>query len=103
MKDLIIPHEILFSSIDTFFKWLSNRSLNALKKHDIILVGDLVRIRIEELMLIDNIGKASVNEITSIVLQHGLCLGVDIPWFPREKKLKNLIASYRNVEQESFE
>lgn len=54
---------------------LSVRARNALKKMDIETIGDLLRVREQELMAFKNFGETSLSEIKSLLASKGLRLG----------------------------
>lgn len=54
---------------------LSVRARNALKKMDIDTIGDLLRVREQELMAFKNFGETSLSEIKSLLASKGLRLG----------------------------
>lgn len=82
---------ILTRSVDDLE--LTVRAANCLKAEDIYYIGDLVQRSESDLLKTPNLGKKSMNEIKSVLVQHGLSLGMtiknwppaDLP--PLEKKL----------------
>lgn len=84
----IIPHKILFASIEQFFEGFSVRTMNALRNADILLVGDIVRLSKKELSQFDGLGEKSIKEIEDYLDEKNLFLGIKLDWFPRPKKCK---------------
>lgn len=64
---------------------LSVRSMNCLKNDNIVYIGDLVRKTEHEMLRTPNFGRKSLNEIKEVLLQMGLCLGMQINDWPFEK------------------
>lgn len=58
---------------------LSVRSRNCLKKMNINTLGDLLRIREDELLAYKNFGETSLKEIKAMLVQKGLSLGMHAP------------------------
>ncbi|ROO29666.1 DNA-directed RNA polymerase subunit alpha [Salinisphaera orenii MK-B5] len=64
---------------------LTVRSTNCLKAEDIHYVGDLVQRTETELMRTPNLGKKSLTEISEVLAEHGLKLGMTVEnWPPAE-------------------
>lgn len=64
---------------------LTVRSTNCLKAEDIHYVGDLVQRTETELMRTPNLGKKSLTEISEVLAEHGLKLGMAVEnWPPAE-------------------
>jgi DNA-directed RNA polymerase subunit alpha len=64
---------------------LTVRSTNCLKAENIHFVGDLVQRTETELMKTPNLGKKSLTEISEVLAEHGLSLGMDLEaWPPAE-------------------
>lgn len=64
---------------------LTVRSTNCLKAEDIHYVGDLVQRTDTELMRTPNLGKKSLTEISEVLAEHGLKLGMTVDnWPPAE-------------------
>ena len=64
---------------------LTVRSTNCLKAEDIHYVGDLVQRTETELMRTPNLGKKSLTEISEVLAEHGLKLGMSVEnWPPAE-------------------
>ncbi|WP_349256994.1 DNA-directed RNA polymerase subunit alpha [Salinisphaera sp.] len=64
---------------------LTVRSTNCLKAEDIHYVGDLVQRTETELMRTPNLGKKSLTEISEVLSEHGLKLGMTVEnWPPAE-------------------
>jgi Bacterial RNA polymerase, alpha chain C terminal domain len=63
---------------------LSVRSANCLRNDNIIYVGDLVQKTEAEMLRTPNFGRKSLNEITGILAEMGLRLGVEIAGWPPE-------------------
>lgn len=64
---------------------LTVRSTNCLKAEDIHYVGDLVQRSENELMRTPNLGKKSLTEITEVLSEQGLSLGMEVAnWPPAE-------------------
>lgn len=64
---------------------LTVRSTNCLKAEDIYYVGDLVQRTETELMRTPNLGKKSLTEISEVLSEHGLALGMTVEnWPPAE-------------------
>ncbi|BAT72194.1 DNA-directed RNA polymerase subunit alpha [Thermosulfidibacter takaii ABI70S6] len=57
---------------------LSVRAYNCLKKKGINTVGELVRLRREDLMSLKNFGKKSLEEVEKVLASLGLSLGMDL-------------------------
>ncbi len=57
---------------------LTSRAKNCLKAERILLVGDLVQQSDDNLVIIPNLGRRSLNEIKEILATRGLCLGMDV-------------------------
>lgn len=71
---------------------LTVRSTNCLKAENIHFVGDLVQRSETELMKTPNLGKKSLTEISEVLAEHGLSLGMTLEdWPPAE--LENTTAS----------
>jgi DNA-directed RNA polymerase subunit alpha len=63
---------------------LSVRSMNCLKNDNIVYIGDLVRKTENEMLRTPNFGRKSLNEIKEVLLQMGLCFGMQISGWPIE-------------------
>lgn len=63
---------------------LSVRSANCLKNDNIVYIGDLVQKSESEMLRTPNFGRKSLNEIKEILMQMGLCFGMDVPGWPPE-------------------
>ena len=61
---------------------LTVRAANCLKAEDIYYIGDLVQRSESDLLKTPNLGKKSMNEIKSVLVQHGLSLGMNIKNWP---------------------
>ncbi len=61
---------------------LSLRAFNCLKKENIVYIGDLVSKTEGELLRTPNFGRKSLNEITEVLKQMGLHLGMPVPSWP---------------------
>jgi len=61
---------------------LTVRSTNCLKAEDIHYVGDLVQRTEHELMRTPNLGKKSLTEISTVLAEHGLSLGMTVDNWP---------------------
>ncbi len=61
---------------------LTVRAANCLKAEDIYYIGDLVQRSESDLLKTPNLGKKSMNEIKSVLIQHGLSLGMTIKNWP---------------------
>lgn len=61
---------------------LTVRAANCLKAEDIYYIGDLVQRSESDLLKTPNLGKKSMNEIKSVLVQHGLSLGMTIKNWP---------------------
>jgi DNA-directed RNA polymerase subunit alpha len=61
---------------------LTVRSSNCLKMQNIRLLGDLVQYQESELMYIPNLGRKSLDELKSVLMEHGLSLGTKIENWP---------------------
>ncbi len=71
---------------------LTVRAANCLKAENIYLIGDLVQRTENDLLKTPNLGKKSMNEIKSVLVQHGLSLGMPIKnWPPKTVSSKDLI------------
>jgi len=69
---------------------LTVRSTNCLKAENIHFVGDLVQRSETELMKTPNLGKKSLTEISEILTEHGLELGMKLEsWPPAELEAAN--------------
>ena len=76
---------MLMKSIDELD--LTVRSANCLKAENIYFIGDLVQRTENELMKTPNLGKKSLTEITEVLAQHGLSLGMQLEnWPPQNLK-----------------
>jgi DNA-directed RNA polymerase subunit alpha len=76
---------ILLKSIDELD--LTVRSANCLKAENIYFIGDLVQRTETELMKTPNLGKKSLTEISEVLAQHGLSLGMQLEnWPPQNLK-----------------
>jgi DNA-directed RNA polymerase subunit alpha len=76
---------ILLKSIDELD--LTVRSANCLKAENIYFIGDLVQRAETELMKTPNLGKKSLTEISEVLAQHGLSLGMQLEnWPPQNLK-----------------
>lgn len=76
---------ILLKSIDELD--LTVRSANCLKAENIHFIGDLVQRTETELMKTPNLGKKSLTEISEVLAQHGLSLGMQLDnWPPQNLK-----------------
>jgi DNA-directed RNA polymerase subunit alpha len=76
---------MLLKSIDELD--LTVRSANCLKAENIYFIGDLVQRTETELMKTPNLGKKSLTEITEVLAQHGLSLGMQLEnWPPQHLK-----------------
>lgn len=64
---------------------LTVRSANCLKAQKIGLLGDLVQYPESDLMRIPNLGRKSLNEIKSVLAEHGLSLGIRIENWPQDQ------------------
>lgn len=64
---------------------LTVRSTNCLKQENIFLIGDLVQRTENELMKTPNLGKKSITEISEVLAQHNLSLGMTLDNWPAEK------------------
>jgi DNA-directed RNA polymerase subunit alpha len=71
---------LLAKSIDELD--LTVRSANCLKAENIYFIGDLVQRTETELMKTPNLGKKSLTEITEVLAQHGLSLGMQLENWP---------------------
>lgn len=71
---------ILTRSVDDLE--LTVRAANCLKAEDIYYIGDLVQRSESDLLKTPNLGKKSMNEIKSVLVQHGLSLGMTIKNWP---------------------
>jgi DNA-directed RNA polymerase subunit alpha len=71
---------ILLRSVDDLE--LTVRAANCLKAEDIYYIGDLVQRSESDLLKTPNLGKKSMNEIKSVLVQHGLSLGMSIKNWP---------------------
>lgn len=71
---------ILMRSVDDLE--LTVRAANCLKAEDIYYIGDLVQRSESDLLKTPNLGKKSMNEIKSVLTQHGLSLGMTIKNWP---------------------
>lgn len=69
--------ELLERPIDELAE-LSVRSVNALKKVDIVTLGDLVQYTAEEMLDIDNFGVKSLEEVEQFLADHSLHLGMKL-------------------------
>ena len=63
---------------------LSVRSMNCLKNHNIIYIGDLVQKTEPEMLRTPNFGRKSLNEIKEVLNAMSLYLGMEIPNWPPE-------------------
>jgi len=63
---------------------LSVRSANCLKNDNIVYIGDLVQKTEQELLRTPNFGRKSLNEISEVLQQMGLQLGMQVPNWPPE-------------------
>jgi DNA-directed RNA polymerase subunit alpha len=61
---------------------LTVRAANCLKAEDIYYIGDLVQRSESDLLKTPNLGKKSMNEIKSVLVQHGLSLGMTVKNWP---------------------
>ncbi|MBS0349666.1 MAG: DNA-directed RNA polymerase subunit alpha [Proteobacteria bacterium] len=61
---------------------LTVRAANCLKAEDIYYIGDLVQRTESDLLKTPNLGKKSMNEIKSVLVQHGLSLGMTVKNWP---------------------
>jgi DNA-directed RNA polymerase subunit alpha len=61
---------------------LTVRAANCLKAEDIYYIGDLVQRSENDLLKTPNLGKKSMNEIKSVLIQHGLSLGMTLKNWP---------------------
>jgi len=61
---------------------LTVRSSNCLKMQNIRLLGDLVQYQESELMYIPNLGRKSLDELKSVLMEYGLSLGTKIENWP---------------------
>lgn len=75
-KDIGGSEEVLFTTIDDLD--LSARSLNCLRKANIIHVGELIQKTEEDLLNLENFGKRSLVEIKETLNELGLGLGMKI-------------------------
>lgn len=81
--DTTSVNPILLKPIDELD--LTVRSTNCLKAENIHFVGDLVQRTETELMKTPNLGKKSLTEISEVLEEHGLSLGMDLEaWPPAE-------------------
>jgi DNA-directed RNA polymerase subunit alpha len=71
---------ILLRSVDDLE--LTVRAANCLKAEDIYYIGDLVQRSESDLLKTPNLGKKSMNEIKSVLVQHGLSLGMTLKNWP---------------------
>ncbi|MDT0636118.1 DNA-directed RNA polymerase subunit alpha [Spectribacter hydrogenoxidans] len=79
---------ILLKAIDELD--LTVRSTNCLKAENIHYVGDLVQRSENELMKTPNLGKKSLTEISEVLSEHGLKLGMSLEdWPPAELETAN--------------
>lgn len=76
--DAIAP--ILRRSVDDLE--LTVRAANCLKAEDIYYIGDLVQRSESDLLKTPNLGKKSMNEIKSVLVHHGLSLGMTVKNWP---------------------
>ena len=67
---------------------LSIRCLNCLKVENVTYVGDLVRLKEQDLMKTPNFGRKSFQDIQRILASMGLTLGMNVPNWPPKKVLK---------------
>ena len=67
---------------------LSIRCLNCLKVENVTYVGDLVRLKEQDLMKTPNFGRKSFQDIQRILASMGLTLGMNVPNWPPKKSLK---------------
>lgn len=81
-KGAEIEPVLLLSVEDLSDKGVSMRTINALKKAGMLLIGDLVRSQPRDLLLMPNIGKNSMDEIKHCLLSMNLDLGKSIPNWP---------------------
>lgn len=66
---------------------LSIRCLNCLKGENVVYVGDLVRLKEQDLMKTPNFGRKSFQDIQRVLAGMGLSLGMNVPnWTPKEKQ-----------------
>ncbi|MDR1375730.1 MAG: DNA-directed RNA polymerase subunit alpha [Holosporaceae bacterium] len=61
---------------------LSVRSMNCLKSDNIVYIGDLVQKTEGDMLHTPNFGRKSLNEIKEVLLQMGLCLGMQVNGWP---------------------
>lgn len=65
---------------------LSIRCLNCLKAENVTYVGDLVRLKEQDLMKTPNFGRKSFQDIQRVLAGMGLSLGMNVPnWPPKDK------------------
>ncbi|ETZ07699.1 DNA-directed RNA polymerase subunit alpha [Holospora obtusa F1] len=64
---------------------LSIRCLNCLKLENVTYVGDLVRLKEQDLMKTPNFGRKSFQDIQRILASMGLTLGMNVPNWPPKK------------------
>ncbi|ETZ04994.1 MULTISPECIES: DNA-directed RNA polymerase subunit alpha [Holospora] len=67
---------------------LSIRCLNCLKLENVTYVGDLVRLKEQDLMKTPNFGRKSFQDIQRILASMGLTLGMNVPNWPPKKVQK---------------
>ncbi|PPE03783.1 DNA-directed RNA polymerase subunit alpha [Holospora curviuscula] len=67
---------------------LSIRCLNCLKMENVTYVGDLVRLKEQDLMKTPNFGRKSFQDIQRILASMGLTLGMNVPNWPPKKGSK---------------
>ena len=73
---------LLLRSVDDLE--LTVRSANCLKAESILLIGDLVQRTEHDLLKAPNLGRKSLLEIKSVLMQRGLTLGMSITKWPPE-------------------
>ncbi len=76
---------------------LSVRCLNCLQNEGIVYVGDLVKKRDMDLLRTPNFGRKSLDDISAVLADLGLSLGMDYPDWPPEN-IDQLIQELRNNE-----
>lgn len=70
---------------------LSVRAHNCLKRADIKVLGDLVKLEESELLKFRNFGKKSLNELADLVKNQGLEFGMNIEYYLKEDASKQIL------------
>ncbi len=89
--------EIFFKTIEDLE--LPARTVNSLRSAGIEYIGELVRLKEEDILNTKNFGKKSLEEIKKALEAKGLSLGMELDWFPKSKDEIQRIRAEKGIEE----